>query len=223
MQSGTSLPELMELGGWKSYEMVLRYAHLAPDEVELRRQTHRAATRSGSHGHAADRKRSSRRYVFTTVGALMICKPGLRHPPCNGRHNLEVNACNWETACLGLPQRIRLHNHIRDLPSPAFAHCRLNLRGVAHDKPGPFHPTALVRSDRVQLIRQCETTCNSVNTERCYREKRKIGGERGIRTLDGLLAHTPLAGARLRPLGHLSGFALPLGRGANHTGRAGTR
>ena len=33
----------------------------------------------------------------------------------------------------------------------------------------------------------------------------KIGGERGIRTLDGLLAHTPLAGARLRPLGHLSG------------------
>jgi len=71
VQSGTSLPELMELGGWKSYEMVLRYAHLAPDEVELRRQTHRAATRSSSHGHAADRKRSSRRYVFSTVGALL--------------------------------------------------------------------------------------------------------------------------------------------------------
>ena len=31
VQSGTSLPELMELGGWKSYEMVLRYAHLAPE------------------------------------------------------------------------------------------------------------------------------------------------------------------------------------------------
>ena len=31
------------------------------------------------------------------------------------------------------------------------------------------------------------------------------GGEGGIRTLDGLLTHTPLAGARLRPLGHLSG------------------
>lgn len=30
------------------------------------------------------------------------------------------------------------------------------------------------------------------------------GGERGIRTLDALLAHTPLAGERLRPLGHLS-------------------
>src|SRR5688572_1009656 len=32
-----------------------------------------------------------------------------------------------------------------------------------------------------------------------------IGGERGIRTLEGLLTLTPLAGVRLRPLGHLSG------------------
>ena len=32
----------------------------------------------------------------------------------------------------------------------------------------------------------------------------KNGGEGGIRTLDGLLTHTPLAGERLRPLGHLS-------------------
>lgn len=29
----TSLQELMELGGWKSYEMVLRYAHLAPEHL----------------------------------------------------------------------------------------------------------------------------------------------------------------------------------------------
>ena len=33
MTNGTSLQELMELGGWKSYEMVLRYAHLAPDHL----------------------------------------------------------------------------------------------------------------------------------------------------------------------------------------------
>ena len=33
-----------------------------------------------------------------------------------------------------------------------------------------------------------------------------IGGEGGIRTLEGLLTLTPLAGARLRPLGHLSGI-----------------
>ncbi len=43
------------------------------------------------------------------------------------------------------------------------------------------------------------------------RSHSKTGGERGIRTLDGLLTHTPLAGARLRPLGHLSGARnLPL-------------
>ena len=28
-----SSKELMELGGWKSYEMVLRYAHLAPEHL----------------------------------------------------------------------------------------------------------------------------------------------------------------------------------------------
>jgi hypothetical protein len=32
----------------------------------------------------------------------------------------------------------------------------------------------------------------------------ETGGERGIRTLEGLLTLTPLAGVRLRPLGHLS-------------------
>ena len=30
------------------------------------------------------------------------------------------------------------------------------------------------------------------------------GGDGGIRTLDALLAHTPLAGEHLRPLGHVS-------------------
>jgi len=29
----TTLQALMELGGWKSYEMVLRYAHLAPEHL----------------------------------------------------------------------------------------------------------------------------------------------------------------------------------------------
>lgn len=33
MQNGTSLQELMELGGWKTFEMVLRYAHLAPEKL----------------------------------------------------------------------------------------------------------------------------------------------------------------------------------------------
>jgi hypothetical protein len=33
--NGTTLQELMELGGWKSYEMVLRYAHLAPEHLSV--------------------------------------------------------------------------------------------------------------------------------------------------------------------------------------------
>jgi len=33
VMSGTGLTELMELGGWKSYDMVLRYAHLAPEHL----------------------------------------------------------------------------------------------------------------------------------------------------------------------------------------------
>ena len=33
VQAGTSLQTLMELGGWSSYEMVLRYAHLASDQL----------------------------------------------------------------------------------------------------------------------------------------------------------------------------------------------
>lgn len=33
IQGGVSLHELMQLGDWKSYQMVLRYAHLAPDHL----------------------------------------------------------------------------------------------------------------------------------------------------------------------------------------------
>ncbi|WP_241030500.1 site-specific integrase [Paraburkholderia sp. Ac-20347] len=33
VQGGTPLNRLMEMGGWSKYEMVLRYAHLAPDHL----------------------------------------------------------------------------------------------------------------------------------------------------------------------------------------------
>ena len=33
VQNGTTLQELMELGGWSSFEMVLRYAHLRSDHL----------------------------------------------------------------------------------------------------------------------------------------------------------------------------------------------
>ncbi len=34
VQRGTSLQELMELGGWSSYQMVLRYAHMAGEHLQ---------------------------------------------------------------------------------------------------------------------------------------------------------------------------------------------
>jgi integrase len=49
VQSGTSLQELMELGGWKSYEMVLRYAHLAPEKLNsVARRIERPISLSGN-------------------------------------------------------------------------------------------------------------------------------------------------------------------------------
>jgi hypothetical protein len=56
--AGTGLQELMELGGWKSYEMVLRYAHLAPDNL----RTTVARFDESRFGHAEeDRKRAQSR------------------------------------------------------------------------------------------------------------------------------------------------------------------
>ena len=43
MQNGTSLQELQQLGGWSSFEMVLRYAHLS--------SAHNAANRIGKIEH----------------------------------------------------------------------------------------------------------------------------------------------------------------------------
>ena len=35
VQSGVTLQQLMLLGGWRSFSMVLRYAHLAPDQLAV--------------------------------------------------------------------------------------------------------------------------------------------------------------------------------------------
>ena len=47
VQNGVTLQELMQLGGWKSFSMVLRYAHLAPDHLA------RAANLVAQSGHRA--------------------------------------------------------------------------------------------------------------------------------------------------------------------------
>ena len=55
VQSGVTLQELMELGGWASYSMVLRYAHLSADHLAS------AADKIGAwRGTAAKRPRKAR-------------------------------------------------------------------------------------------------------------------------------------------------------------------
>ena len=47
----------------------------------------------------------------------------------------------------------------------------------------------------------------SLNNRKTKRTLLKYGGDSGIRTHDALLAHTPLAGEHLQPLGHVSSCA----------------
>jgi len=49
LQRGVTLPELMQLGGWKSYSMVLKYAHLAPGHLA------QAAEKIARSGHSKKR------------------------------------------------------------------------------------------------------------------------------------------------------------------------
>ena len=86
---------------------------------------------------------------------------------------------------------ISLRTGARNEKGPCFRKTLFLLRGA----PGEIRtPDLLVRSQTLYP------------TELRARETGKFstGGERGIRTLEGLLTLTPLAGARLRPLGHLS-------------------
>jgi hypothetical protein len=62
----------MELGGWKSYEMVLRYAHLAPEKLSfvagrIERQASKLIEEAPPVKNVA-----KKRYVFAMVGALML-------------------------------------------------------------------------------------------------------------------------------------------------------
>ena len=90
--------------------------------------------------------------------------------------------------------------------------------GLCRDRLMAITPSlAVARDRRAQCAASCATrpACRWSNQrflstpyppiKRAPVGARFIGGERGIRTLDRILSYTPLAGARLRPLGHLSG------------------
>ncbi len=56
VQSGTTLQELFELGGWSSFEMVLRYAHLSSKHLT------KAAERISSSGKSEDCKNGEKKF-----------------------------------------------------------------------------------------------------------------------------------------------------------------
>lgn len=51
VQEGVSLYDLMQLGGWKTYAMVIKYAHLAPDHLA------KSAERVARFGHSKNPKK----------------------------------------------------------------------------------------------------------------------------------------------------------------------
>jgi integrase len=51
VQQGTSLQELMELGGWKSLDMVLKYAHLSSNHLQAAAQRIESVTLPEQTGH----------------------------------------------------------------------------------------------------------------------------------------------------------------------------
>jgi len=55
VQSGVTLENLMKLGDWRSYAMVLKYAHLCPDKLAD------AANLVTRKGHTNRKKHVSRR------------------------------------------------------------------------------------------------------------------------------------------------------------------
>ncbi len=61
------------------------------------------------------------------------------------------------------------------------------------------------RANNLETFRECRRAAIEAAVCTACRTLGSNGGEGGIRTLDELLTHTPLAGERLQPLGHLSG------------------
>jgi hypothetical protein len=66
------MQELMQLGGWKSYVMVLRYSHLAPDHLAAAAEkiTGRPAMKARAKASHKNRH-SKRRIAEARVSALI--------------------------------------------------------------------------------------------------------------------------------------------------------
>jgi hypothetical protein len=81
VQAGTPLPVLQQLGGWASYQMVLRYAHLGRDHIAA--YADNLGTLRHKHGTALqishNEKRTPKRPFSFKPGGVV---PRYRKPPC---------------------------------------------------------------------------------------------------------------------------------------------
>ena len=141
--------------------------------------------------------------ISTTISQIAI--PDVAHPTGRGPH--EPNSLSKSTICVNLeatpliPRWPTVSPNRQGVP----ASCAAALRRLVEpwgSNPAPLLANEIQKGPEVPF-------------------EFHIGGEGGIRTLEGLLTLTPLAGARLRPLGHLSGLALSGLRGARDDTRLG--
>jgi integrase len=65
VQNGVQLPDLMQLGGWKSYSMVQKYAHLAPEHLAAAAEK----ASGGSHKNRHTRMRKPKREKSSCVSS----------------------------------------------------------------------------------------------------------------------------------------------------------
>jgi integrase len=79
VQSGATLHEVMQLGGWASYSMVLRYAHLGPKHLAAAaaRVSFEKAPHDSRHSDKVDEKGAAKSLIYTGKGGTRTLDPGI--------------------------------------------------------------------------------------------------------------------------------------------------
>ena len=77
VQSGVTLQELMQLGGWSGYTMVLRYAHLAPDLLAAAAERVTETPHKKRHTEKRDRQKGRKSLNFGGKGGTRTLDPGI--------------------------------------------------------------------------------------------------------------------------------------------------
>ena len=79
VQSGASLQQVMQLGGWASYSMVLRYAHLGPEHLAdaAALVTFEKVPHENRHSKKNDAKGSSKSFISNGKGGTRTLDPGI--------------------------------------------------------------------------------------------------------------------------------------------------